>query len=34
MATHSRISHLENSTDKGAWQATVPGVANSRTQLK
>ena len=25
---------LENSMDKGAWQATVHGVAKSRTQLK
>ena len=24
---------LENSTDRGAWQATVHGVAKSRTQL-
>ena len=24
---------LENSTDRGAWQATVHGVAQSRTQL-
>ena len=25
---------LENSMDRGAWQATVHGVAKSRTQLK
>ena len=24
---------LENSTDRGAWQATVHGIAKSRTQL-
>ena len=24
---------LENSTDRGAWQATVHGVAKSQTQL-
>ena len=27
-------SCLENPVDKGAWQATVHGVAKSRTQLK
>ena len=26
-------SHLEISMDRGAWQATVLGVAKSRTQL-
>ena len=26
-------SRLENSMDRGAWQATVRGVAKSRTQL-
>ena len=26
-------SYLENSMDRGAWQATVHGVAKSRTQL-
>ena len=31
MATHSSI--LENSMDRGAWQATVHGVAKSWTQL-
>ena len=25
---------LENSTDRGAWQATVHGVTKSQTQLK
>ena len=30
MATHSR-SCLENSIDRGAWRATVPGVAESQT---
>ena len=33
MATHSSISCLENSMDKGAWWATVHGVAWSRPQL-
>ena len=32
MATHSSISCLENSMDRGAWQATVHGVAKSWTQ--
>ena len=31
MATHSSILGLENSTDRGAWQATVHGVAESDT---
>ena len=31
MATHSSNSCLENSRDKGAWQATVHGVAKSQT---
>ena len=26
-------SHLENPMDRGAWQATVHGVAKSQTQL-
>ena len=30
-ATHSQYSYLENSTDRGAWQATVHGVAKSQT---
>ena len=29
-----QCSCLENSMDRGAWQATVHGVAESRTQLK
>ena len=30
--THSSfLSYLENSMDQGAWQATVHGVAKSRT---
>ena len=29
-----QYSCLENSMDRGAWQATVHGVAKSRTQLK
>ena len=33
MATHSSTLYLENSMDGGAWWATVPGVAKSRTQL-
>ena len=28
-----QYSFLENPTDRGAWQATVHGVANSWTQL-
>ena len=31
MATHSSISCLENSMDRGAWRATVHQVATSRT---
>ena len=30
----SQYSCLENSTDRGAWQATVHGIAKSQTQLK
>ena len=30
MATHSSIIGLENSMDKGAWQATVHGVLQAR----
>ena len=33
MATHSSITCLENSMDRGAWQAIVDGVAKNRTQL-
>ena len=29
-----QYSCLENSTDRGAWQATVYGVTQSRTRLK
>ena len=29
-----QYSYLENPMDKGAWRATVHGVAKSRTQLK
>ena len=29
MATHSSIFCLENPMDRGAWQATVHGVAES-----
>ena len=28
-----QYDHLENPTNRGAWQATVHGVANSQTQL-
>ena len=31
MATHSQYSCLENPMDRGAWQATVHGVAMSQT---
>ena len=36
MATHNplRYSCLENLMDKGAWWATVRGVAKSQTQLR
>ena len=34
MTTHSSYSCLGTPTDRGAWRATVYGVANSRTQLK
>ena len=33
MATHSSILAWENSMDRGAWRATVRGVAKSRTRL-
>ena len=29
-----QYSCLENSTDRGAWQAVVHGVTKSRTQLR
>ena len=31
MATHSSISCLEISADRGAWRATIHGVAKSQT---
>ena len=31
MATHTNISCLENSMDRGAWQATVHGVTELDT---
>ena len=34
MAAHSSHSCLENPMDRGAWRATVHGVAESRTRLK
>ena len=33
MAIHSSISCLENSMNKGAWQATLHGLAKSKTWL-
>ena len=33
MATHSSILAWRNPMDRGAWWATVYGVAKSRTQL-
>ena len=33
MATQLRYACLGNPTDRGAWQATVYGVAKSRTRL-
>ena len=33
MATHSSIHTWRIPMDRGAWQATVHGVTNSRTQL-
>ena len=33
MVMHSSILGLENSMDRGAWQATVHGVAKSQTWL-
>ena len=34
MVTHSSILAGKNPMDRGAWQATVHGVAKSWTQLK
>ena len=31
MATHLQYSCLENPTDRGAWRATVHGVAKNQT---
>ena len=31
MATHSSIFCVESSMDRGAWQTTIPGVADSDT---
>ena len=33
MATHSSILSMENPMDRGAWRATVHGVAKCWTQL-
>ena len=33
METHSSILAWKNPMDRGAWQATVQGVAKSNTQL-
>ena len=33
MATHSSILAWRNPMDRGAWQATVHGVAKSQTQV-
>ena len=33
MATNSNILALETPMDRGAWQATVHGLTESRTQL-
>ena len=33
MATHSHILAWENSANRGAWRATVQGVAEGRKQL-
>ena len=34
MATYSSVLALENPLDRGAWQATVHRVTQSRTRLK
>ena len=33
MAAHPRYSRLKNSMHRGAWRATVHGVAKSQTRL-
>ena len=33
MATHFQYSCLKNSMDRGAWWATVHGVAKTQTRL-
>ena len=33
MATHSSILAWRSPTDRGGWQATIHGVAKSRTRL-
>ena len=33
MATHARIHAWKNPMDRGAWWATVRGVAKSQTQM-
>ena len=33
MITHCSISCLENSMDRGAWWATVHGIARSQAEL-
>ena len=34
MATHSRILAWRTPMDRGAWQATVHGIAKSQTRLR
>ena len=34
MTIHSKYTCLENPTDRGAWQAAVHRVTQSRTRLK
>ena len=34
MATHSSVLAWRIPMDRGAWQATVPGVSKSQTRLK
>ena len=33
MTNHSSILDTGNAMDRGVWQATIPGVAKSQTQL-